>query len=155
MLISNMSNNHYHHDFELLVTIHVSWGWQKPLLRTAFHTLVCSKIDYAAPAWQPWLSNTSITSLDHLQNQALRLITEQLVSTPIKALCLESDVQSYYTISKHLIVWARNNLLYKTTFLNTLPPAPASAVKLLNFCPSFQRNSVITKLSICSHLLHG
>ena len=99
-----MSNNHYHHDFELLVTIHVSWGWQKPLLRTAFHTLVRSKIDYAAPAWQPWLSNTSITSLDHLQNQALRLITEQLVSTPIKALCLKSDVQSYYTISKHLIV---------------------------------------------------
>ena len=93
----------------ITVTAHASWGWQKPSWRTAFHALVCSKLDYSAPAWQPWLSNTN--SLDHIQNQALRLITGQLVSTPLKSLRLESGIQSYYTESKRMIVWAREKWL--------------------------------------------
>ena len=52
-----------------------------------------------------------ITSLDCLQNQALRLITGQLVSTPLEPLCLESSVQSYYTESKRMIVRARKKCL--------------------------------------------
>ena len=73
--------------------------------------MVCSKLDYAAPAWQPWLSNTNITSLDRLQNQALSLITGQLVSTPLEALHIESAVQSYYTKSKCMILQAREKSL--------------------------------------------
>ena len=72
----------------------------------AFHALVCSKLNYAAPAWQTWLSETNLINLDRLQNCSLRLITGQLVSTPLKALRLEADVQSYSTCSKRLILKA-------------------------------------------------
>ena len=87
-------------------TAHTSWGWRRSTLKMAFHALVRSKLDYAAPAWQPWLSETNLTNLDCLQNSSLRLITGQLVSTPLEALQLEADVQSYSTCSKHLILKA-------------------------------------------------
>ena len=83
-------------------TAHTSRGWPHFTLKMAFHALVCSKLDYAAPAWQPWLSDTNLSTLDHLKNHSLRLITGQLVSTPLEALRLEADVQSYPTCSKHL-----------------------------------------------------
>ena len=50
------------------------------------------QLNYAAPAWQPWLSDTNLSSLDRLQNHSLRLITNQLVSSPLEALRLEADV---------------------------------------------------------------
>ena len=65
------------------------------LTSLAFHALVCSKLDYTAPAWQPWLSDTNLSSLDCLQNHSLQLITGQLISTPLEALRLEAYVQSY------------------------------------------------------------
>ena len=85
---------------------HTSWGWCRSTPKMAFHALVCSKLDYAAPAWQPWLSETNLTNLDRLQNRSLRLITGQLVSTPLEALQLEADVQSYSACSKRLILKA-------------------------------------------------
>ena len=81
-------------------TTHTSWVWCRSTLKMAFHALVRSKLDYAAPAWQPWLSDTNLSCLDRLQNRSLRLITGQLVSTPLEALRLEADVQSYPTYSK-------------------------------------------------------
>ena len=82
--------------------------------KMAFHTLVCSKLDYTAPAWQPWLSDTNLSCLDRLQNRSLRLITGQLVSTPLEALRLEADVQSYPTCSKRLILKAKEKALRST-----------------------------------------
>ena len=41
----------------------------------AFHALVRSKLNYAAPAWQSWLSETNLSNLDRLQNRSFRLIT--------------------------------------------------------------------------------
>ena len=61
-------------------TAHTSWGWRCSNLKMAFHVLICSKLDYAAPAWQPWLSATNLSCLDHLQNRSLPLITGQLIS---------------------------------------------------------------------------
>ena len=79
-----------------------------------FHALVHSKLDYAAPAWQTWLSDTNLSCLDRLQNRSLQLITGQLVSTPLEALRLEADVQSYPTCSKHLILKAKEKALRST-----------------------------------------
>ena len=76
------------------------------LTSLAFHALVHSKLDYTAPAWQPWLSDTNLSSLDCLQNDSLQLITGQLISTPPEALRLEANVQSYSTCSKRLILKA-------------------------------------------------
>ena len=78
-------------------TAHTSWGWHHSTLKMAFHTLIRRKLDYAAPAWQPWLSDTNLSCLDFLQNCSLRLTMDELVSTPLKALQLEADVQSYPT----------------------------------------------------------
>ena len=88
-------------------TGHTSWGWCRSTLKMVFHALVRRKLDYAPPpAWQPWLSETNLTNLDRLQNRSLRLITGQPVSTPLEALRLEADVQSYSTCSKRLILKA-------------------------------------------------
>ena len=55
----------------ITVTEHASWDWQKPSIQTAFHVLVRSELDYAALAWQPWLSNTIITKMVWLQQLSL------------------------------------------------------------------------------------
>ena len=95
-------------------TVHTSCGWHSSTLKMAFHALVRSKLDYAAPAWQPWLSNTNLSCLDCLQNCSLRLITGQLVSTPVEALRLEAHVQSYPTCSNCLILKAKEKALRST-----------------------------------------
>ena len=87
-------------------TAHTSWGWRCSTLKMVFHASVRSKLNYAAPAWHSWLSETNLSNLDRLQNRSLRLITGQLVSTPLEALQLEGDVQSYSTCSKGLILKA-------------------------------------------------
>ena len=87
-------------------TAHTSWGWCRTMLKMAFHALVHSKLDYAVPAWQPWLSETNLNNLDRLQNRSLRLITGQLISAPLETLRLEAAVQSYLTYSKRLILKA-------------------------------------------------
>ena len=88
-------------------TAHTYWGWRRSTLRMAFHALICRKLDYAAPAWQPWLSATNLSCLDRLQNRSLRLVTSQFVSSPIEALRLEGDDQRYHTCSNRLILKAR------------------------------------------------
>ena len=40
-------------------------------LKMAFHALIRSKLDYATPAWQPWLFATNLSCLDRLQNRSL------------------------------------------------------------------------------------
>ena len=79
-----------------------------------FYALVRSKLDYVAPAWQPWLSDTNLSCLDRCQNRSLRLIAGQFVSTTLEALHLESDVQSYPTCSKRLILKAKEKALRST-----------------------------------------
>ena len=95
-------------------TAHTSWGWHRAILKMAFHDLVRSKLDYAGSAWQHWLSNTNLFCLDCLQNRSLRLISGQLVSTPLEALWLEADVQSYQTCSNCLIQKAKEKALRST-----------------------------------------
>ena len=61
---------------------------------------VKSKMDYAAPAWQPWLSETSEKALDRVQNKALRLVTGQLKTTPTEALRYETRTDHYSTYTR-------------------------------------------------------
>ena len=51
------------------------WGWKKKPLRKIFLATQRSVLDYAAPAWPPWLANTQLERLDRAQNQALCRIT--------------------------------------------------------------------------------
>ena len=93
-------------------TAYTSLGWCRSTIKMAFHALIHSKLDYAAPAWQPWLSDTNLSCLDRLQNRSLWLITGQLLSTPLEALRLEADVQSYPIRSNLLILKAREKALH-------------------------------------------
>ena len=78
------------------------WGWRKESLRKVYLTTQRSVLDYAAPAWQPWLSETQSKRLETAQNKALRLVTGQYASTPVEALRLEAGVVSYKTHSTRL-----------------------------------------------------
>ena len=78
------------------------WGWRKETLRRVYLTTQCSVLDYAAAAWQPWLSDTQMIKLERAQNKALRIVTGQYSSTPVEALRLEAGVTSYKTHSKRL-----------------------------------------------------
>jgi ribonuclease HI len=69
-------------------------------MRTVYLTMQRSVMDYAAAAWQPWLSNTQASKLETTQNKALRLISGQYASTPTEALNLETGIEKYETVSK-------------------------------------------------------
>ena len=128
--------------------------------------MVRSKLDYAAPAWQPWLSNTNLSCLDCLQNRSLQLITGQLVSSPLEALQLEADVQSYPTCSNHLILKAKEKALHSTddhpkrvaadfNIPNAFRIGRASVGKQKSFLLSCHLNFNTDKTSFIFHLHHG
>ena len=75
-------------------TAHTSLGWCCSTLKMALHALIRGKLDYAAPVWQPWLSNTNLSCLYCLQNRSLWLITGHLVFTPLEALRWKSNVRA-------------------------------------------------------------
>jgi hypothetical protein len=66
-----------------------------------------SVLDYAGPAWQPWLSETGRNDLQRDQNYALRIVTGQYADTPVEALSLEAGVPQYTTIMDRNCVKAR------------------------------------------------
>ena len=76
------------------------WGWKKKPMKKVFTTMQRSVMDYAAAAWQPWLSKSQFQKLETAQNSALRIITGQYNSTPVEALRLETGIDSYATTSK-------------------------------------------------------
>ena len=87
----------------LRAATHTSWDSH---LKIAFHALICSKRNYASPVWKPWLFATNTSSLDRLQNCALRIVFGLLISTLLEALRLEADVHSYNTCNNWLILRA-------------------------------------------------
>ena len=60
------------------------WGWRKEQLRRVYLAAQRSVLDYAAAAWQPWLSDSQLNKLEVAQNKALRIVTGQYSSTPQK-----------------------------------------------------------------------
>ena len=83
---------------------YTDWGGNKFELFRIYQAIVKSKLDYAAPAWQPWLSDTQFNKLEVVQNRALRLITGQTKSTRVTALRLEANTESYKTLSDRNIL---------------------------------------------------
>jgi hypothetical protein len=71
------------------------WDWTSNLLRKVYQTSLLSGATYAGGGWLPWLSATSVDTLDRAQNCNLRVITGQLASTPNKALRVEAGFQSF------------------------------------------------------------
>ena len=79
---------------------YADWGSDKFELFRIYEAVVRSRLDYAGPAWQPWLSDTQMKRLDVVQNRGLRLVTGQTRSTNLESLRCEADTLSYNTISQ-------------------------------------------------------
>ena len=142
-----------------------SWDWCHSNLKMACHTLIHSKLNYTAPAWQPRLSVTNLSYLDYPKNCFLRHIIGQLVFTPLEALQLEAYVLSYHTCSNHLILKAREKTLCST---NNHPKRVALAadiplvfkiaqasVENQNFPLYYHPNFNTDRTSSTFHLHHG
>jgi hypothetical protein len=74
----------------LMVLSGTDWGWTSDLFRKVYQTSLLSGATYAEGGWLPWLSATSLDTLDWVQNCNLRVITGQLALTPNKALRVEA-----------------------------------------------------------------
>ena len=68
-------------------------------------------MDYAAPAWQPWLSNINIACMESFQIRALPIVTGQLVSKTIEDLQMKGNVPSYTTTSNSNVLKAKEKSL--------------------------------------------
>ena len=76
---------------------HSEWGWQRDTLKAVYITSIRSIMDYAAPAWQPWLSVTNVNALERAQNKALGRISGQHVGSPFGSKNLETGIPTYAT----------------------------------------------------------
>ena len=76
-------------------------------MRSVYLATQRSILDYAAPAWQPWIARKQMDRLERAQNQALCRITGQTASSPVEALRIEAGLPSYETISRQLIATSR------------------------------------------------
>ena len=81
-----------------------TWGFQKQHLRTVHLALQATVLNYAAPAWQPFLSPSELDRIQKAQNKSLRIITGQYNSTPVEAQRAEANIPSYKTTSQRLTV---------------------------------------------------
>ena len=53
-----------------------------------------SLLEYAAPAWGPWISKTNRVKLERTQLKAARIMSEMLRSTPIEAVLQEAGLET-------------------------------------------------------------
>ena len=83
---------------------HTTWGCLKQDIMKVYIGNIQSKMDYAAPGWQPWLSNTTLESLDVIQNKALRIATGNIQKSRLSVCRRETNTPSYKTISKRSII---------------------------------------------------
>ena len=119
------------------------WGCNKSDLFRIYQAVVRSKMDYAGPAWQPWLSETQMDKLEVVQNKALRLVTGQTKSTRIEPLRCEAATTSYDTVS-------RRNTLKSSEKADRLPHDHPRHQLLSNSTP--QRNKRTSWRSTCLSL---
>jgi ribonuclease HI len=62
-----------------------NWGANEEILKTVYLGTIRPHLEYGSPAWMT-TSNTNQSVLDKVQNQALRVITGAMKSTPVKAM---------------------------------------------------------------------
>ena len=87
------------------------WGWKKEDLTKVYNAHIKSVMDFGAPAWQPWISDTNMKALETAQNKALRHITGQMRSSPVEALRAEAGICSYKTTSQRLTLSTKERAL--------------------------------------------
>ena len=71
---------------------HVEWGMDQEIIRMAYVGLVRPVLEYATPAWRPWISRTCAERLEKCQRAAARMVAGLLSSSPAEAVLQEAGV---------------------------------------------------------------
>ena len=64
-------------------------GYEKSIVRYTYIVMGRSTVEYAAAAWLPWASHSTMEKLEMCQRYARRAITSQIKTTPVKAILAE------------------------------------------------------------------
>ena len=70
-----------------------SWGNSLETQRMIYLVFCRTALEYNAPAWHPWISETKEKSLQRIQNDALRAVVGLTATCPIDYLHLEAGVE--------------------------------------------------------------
>lgn len=73
------------------------WGWAPSVVRNLYITCIRPVLEYASPAWGPWLSKTNQLKVERCQRKHLRTITGLPKSCPVDALMIEADMTTLRT----------------------------------------------------------
>ena len=82
------------------------WGWDKETLRMTYIATGRSLLDYALPAWVPWLSTGNCERLEQAQRHAARSITGLVKTTPSEALHIEANLPTVQQRARQICVIA-------------------------------------------------
>ncbi|KAK7107736.1 hypothetical protein V1264_015601 [Littorina saxatilis] len=73
-----------------------NWGASEKTMKTLYEGTVRPQLEYGAPAWSS-ACKSNLQALDKVQNQALRILTGAMRSTPIKTMESLTGVQPLIT----------------------------------------------------------
>jgi len=79
-----------------------NWGYERETLKNTYIGTVRASIEYASPAWHPWLSKTNMEHLESSQRHSLRAVTGLLKTTPEEAINIEAGVPKITTRAEEL-----------------------------------------------------
>ena len=68
------------------------WGSTLETQRTLYLTYIRLVLEYSSPGWTPWISETLLTTLQRIQNSALRSVANLHQSCPEDFLHLETGI---------------------------------------------------------------
>jgi len=69
------------------------WGQSLESQRKLYTTYIRSAIEYASPAWYPWISKTSRRKLETVQNESIRIMARLAKTCPSDFLRLEAGLE--------------------------------------------------------------
>ena len=78
------------------------WGYDKSILRSIYIASGRSTVEYAAAAWLPLVSISTMVMLDTCQRYSGRAITGQIMTTPVEAILAEADLPTVATRATQL-----------------------------------------------------
>ena len=127
----------------------VSWGQSKEVLLLTYQMLIKPILSYAAPVWFPNAPTTAVSTLQSIQNSALRIATDSLKMASTDHLHQEASV---------LPVRAHLSMLCSQFLLSALRPNhPSNPTVTADSGPRNIRHTLQSRFrpSISAHLIDG
>ena len=69
------------------------WGQQLHSQRSLYVTYIRSALEYASPAWYPWIADDWKNKIESIQNECLRVMTRMAVGSPIDFRRVEANIE--------------------------------------------------------------